>query len=253
VITAATPLCWSNEDPFRRAEALALAKRLGVPECGEGPCDGYVLAWTSARLELRPCGRGGGAVAAEPALRSSSVLARAVGRGRPQEGDLAIDATAGLGADSAALATLGYRVLALERSPLVAALLADGLHRAASEAPEVAARVELRLGEATALLADLPAADLIVIDPMFPRRGKAARTGKGMQALRALLGDDDDAPALLAAAKRAVLRRVIVKRPLRAPPLDGPAPTGAIRGTTVRFDLYPPEPARHRTSTPPSR
>jgi 16S rRNA (guanine1516-N2)-methyltransferase len=192
-------------------------------------------------------------VAAELGPRRSSLLARAVGRGRPQAGDLAIDATAGLGADSAALAALGYQVLALERSPLVAALLADGLRRAATEAPEMAAAIELVEGDATELLPGLAAPDLIVIDPMFPRRGKAARTGKGMQALRALLGDDADAPRLLAVARRCARRRVIVKRPLRAPALDGPPPSGAIGGTTVRFDLYPPDRTVRRTPAAPSR
>ena len=58
---------------------------------------------------------------------------------------------------------------------------------------------------------------------------------------RGLVGDDLDASALLTLARRYVGRRVVVKRPLGAEPLAGPAPSGAIRGTTVRYDIYPPQ------------
>jgi 16S rRNA (guanine1516-N2)-methyltransferase len=136
------------------------------------------------------------------------------------------------------LAARGYRVIALERSPLVAALLADGLARSGDHA--VLGRIELVVGDALNLIPTLPLADIILLDPMFPERGKSALKDKGMRALRALVGDDPDASALLALARRHVGRRVVVKRPLAAEPLAGPAPSGAILGTTVRFDIYPP-------------
>jgi 16S rRNA (guanine1516-N2)-methyltransferase len=105
----------------------------------------------------------------------------------------------------------------------------------------VLGRIELRVGDALSLIPTLPLADVILLDPMFPERGKSALKDKGMRALRALVGDDLDASALLTLARRYVGRRVVVKRPLGAEPLAGPAPSGAIRGTTVRYDIYPPQ------------
>ncbi len=87
-----------------------------------------------------------------------------------------IDATAGLGRESFVLATLGCSVTLLERSPIVHALLADGLKRALasddSEAVDIASRMTLHLADAHVWLKALPAdslPDVIYLDPMFPR------------------------------------------------------------------------------------
>ena len=62
-----------------------------------------------------------------------------------------VDATAGLGRDAFVLASLGCTVTMLERHPVVAALLADGLARAKQD-PEIGAwvseRMSLRTGPA---------------------------------------------------------------------------------------------------------
>ena len=47
---------------------------------------------------------------------------------------------------------------------------------------------------------------------------------------------------LLEVARRVVRRRVLVKRSHRSPRLAGPAPSGSIRGSTVRLDFYAPKP-----------
>ena len=60
---------------------------------------------------------------------SGQMIAKAVGVAqgvRPQ----VLDATAGLGKDAFVLASLGCQMTLIERQPLVAALLADGLQRA---------------------------------------------------------------------------------------------------------------------------
>ncbi|MDZ7622647.1 MAG: class I SAM-dependent methyltransferase [Candidatus Competibacteraceae bacterium] len=59
-----------------------------------------------------------------------------------------------------------------------------------------------------------------------------------MRLLRHLAGDDNDAPELLAAALDQARRRVVVKRPRRAPPLAGPVPTVQIIAPNTRFDVY---------------
>ena len=56
--------------------------------------------------------------------------------------------------------------------------------------------------------------------------------------IRDLAGDDDDAPRLLEAALDVASHRVVVKRPRRAPPIEGPAPHHMLEGKTSRYDLY---------------
>lgn len=153
-----------------------------------------------------------------------------------------VDATAGLGQDAFALAEAGCRVEMIERSPVVAALLRDGLGRALRNPDSAAAagRLVLHEGEATALLPQLAPVEVVYLDPMYPRSGREGRKVKGMRLLRELLGGDEDAGELLTVARAAAGRRVVVKRPRRAPWLAGVAPSGSQAGKTVRYDLYPP-------------
>ncbi|MFA5551573.1 MAG: class I SAM-dependent methyltransferase [Trueperaceae bacterium] len=191
--------------------------------------------------------------------RGRDLLARAVrgalrsGAGEASASDRAevVDATAGLGADSFHLASLGLRVTMIERVPLVAALLADALARAAAgqlgEAARLAAaNLSLVQADATEVLTqrlelgERPA--VVYLDPMYPKQGKAALPGKGMALFRDLVGSDADSARLLAAAQRAATRRVVVKRPLKAPFLGDLEPSGSLAGGTTRYDLYPPAP-----------
>ena len=59
-----------------------------------------------------------------------------------------------------------------------------------------------------------------------------------MQYLDALLGPADDPAQLLAAALAGSARRVVVKRPRRAAPISGPAPSLQMKGNQTRFDIY---------------
>jgi len=184
-------------------------------------------------------------------LPGRDALARAALTRRPEGPPTVIDATAGLGADGFHLAALGHEVTLLEREPLFAALLADTLARAGAgefgEAARAAAgRATLVQVDARAYLAATgPVVEVVYLDPMFPRTGGAALPGKGMAAFRTALavepqpGAEEEAELLSAARARAT-RRVIVKRPVRAAPLGGVAPSGSLGGRTVRYDLYAP-------------
>ena len=156
-----------------------------------------------------------------------------------------VDATAGLGRDAFVLASLGAPVLMIERVAAIAALLQDGLTRAAvaEETAAIAARMCLRHGDAAeqlvALVAEAEFAPQVIhLDPMFPHREKSALVKKEMRVFRELAGDDDDAPRLLAAALEVATHRVVVKRPRKAPPIAGPAPQHTLEGKTSRYDLY---------------
>jgi len=156
-----------------------------------------------------------------------------------------VDATAGLGRDAFVLASLGAQVLLIERVAAIAALLDDGLKRASrhSDTADIAARMTLCHGDAAQSLAALVASahfvpQVIHLDPMFPHREKSALVKKEMRLFRELAGDDNDAPRLREAALDVATHRVVVKRPRKAPPIEGPAPQHTLEGKTSRYDLY---------------
>jgi 16S rRNA (guanine1516-N2)-methyltransferase len=150
-----------------------------------------------------------------------------------------VDATAGFGHDAALLALMGYEVTAIERSPVVAVLLADGLRRARCDTDLAAAlgdRLSLLEGDARAMLEGLKP-DTVYLDPMYPQRRRASALPRGhAQALRAIVGMDDDSGELLAIARQAA-ERVVVKRPRHADTL-GKEPAHSIRSKLVRYDVY---------------
>ena len=156
-----------------------------------------------------------------------------------------VDATAGLGRDSFVLATLGCRVFAQERQPVVAALLADGLQRGAAdpEITDIIARISLQYGSSHELLQPVsdPAhkPDVVYLDPMFEHDDKqTAQVKKDMQAFRAVVGQDTDADDLLEKALACARCRVVVKRARKAAPLAGREPSYALTGKANRFDVY---------------
>jgi len=195
-----------------------------------------------------------------PLLPGRDLLARALLTGQPGGPPGVVDATAGLGADGFHLAALGHRVVMIEREPLLAVLLEDALSRAlagelGATAAAAAGRVTLVEGDARDYLASMQASTAIVyLDPMFPSKSGRGLTGKGMNTLR-LEQQRDPAAAqaedatLLAAARAHASRRVVVKRPLRGEPLGKLAPSGSLRGRTVRYDLYAPLAANNVSSS----
>lgn len=173
------------------------------------------------------------------AAHGSASLRRAVGFKRPPW--LVVDATAGLGRDAFVLAAAGCQVIAIERSPIIAALVADGLARARIADPVASAaaeRVVLVVADARQWLARHVQPDAIYMDPMFPPREKSALVKKEMRICRLVAGPDCDAGELLAIARQAARSRVAVKRPAHAGELAPPAFT--LPGRTVRYDVYLP-------------
>ena len=153
-----------------------------------------------------------------------------------------VDATAGMGQDSFALAVYGFSVTAIERSDKIASLLADALSRVHAK-PEQAGLLgdQLRVVHADAIkeLGHLqPAPEVIYIDPMYPsRRKKSALAKKEMQLLRAVVGDDPDSLQLFDVARSTASDRVVVKRPVYADPLVA-SPSMSYESKLVRFDVY---------------
>ena len=233
-------------------QARELARELNLPLVTE-PWTGHYdacLIPTARGLQIQP----GGSDASGPiqvefgsaGMRhrrrggQNELLGRAVGVGK--RGELrVVDATAGLGRDSFVLADLGCEVCMIERSPLIHALLRDGLRRAAASADpwlqQVCARLNLLQDDSGQWLRQQQP-DVIYLDPMFPERKKSARVKTEMWLFQGLLGNDADADTLLELALQRAAYRVVVKRPLKAPVLGQRVPGFSLRGRSVRFDVY---------------
>jgi len=151
-----------------------------------------------------------------------------------------LDATAGLGRDAFVLASLGCQVTLMERMPVVAALLDDGLERAKlnAEVNEIAQRMKLVHGSSIEDMTLADQVDVVYLDPMYPHRDKSAAVKKEMRVFQSLVGEDLDADALLSPALALAKYRVVVKRPSYAPPLNNQVPTTSIKMKKNRFDVY---------------
>ncbi|TNF89003.1 MAG: rRNA methyltransferase, partial [Gammaproteobacteria bacterium] len=179
---------------------------------------------------------------ARRASQSKQALLRACNN-RARDIDCVLDLTAGWGADSLTLAYHGQRVTLLEQNELIRAILAYSLARLAEEdatGAAVAARLSLLPAEAGAYLRaldDTREFDCIYLDPMFPAHKSGARPAKEMQILQALTHNRDIEACFELALSRA-RRRVVVKRPAKAPTLTEVKPDIVYREKSIRFDVY---------------
>ena len=229
--------------------ARKLAGKHGIQELPAGSFPGtadFLLRADVAGLELRSLREpGAGPVRvdfsadaiqrrARDALRRQN-LVRAVGTGVE-----VLDATAGLGRDAFLLANAGNRIQLLERSPVVHALLADGLRRAAAdqELAPIIERMQLHWMDFRHWDQERRF-DVVYLDPMFPRPDKRARGKKEMVFLQQIAGEGEESD-LLARALACARGRVVVKRPPREGRIDAQEPSFSYRGRVSRFDVYLP-------------
>lgn len=230
-----------------------MAGQLALPLVEGGGDFDFLLLYTAEHLELRKTSsRIGGVYADFVAGRAGhrlrfgggrgQLIAKAVGLKRGKTPAI-LDLTAGLGRDAFVLASLGCRVTMVERSPIVAALLRDGLGRAASlpEISEIVERmslVEQEGGDYLRSLVEGQRPDVCYLDPMYPHSRKSALPGKEMMLFREIVGEDLDADQLLTQARKVARKRVVVKRPRKAPPLSEREPSFQLAGKSTRYDIY---------------
>ena len=209
------------------------------------------------------------------------------GHSGKSSGAIVYDLTAGFGQDSMILAAgKTAQVHMVERDPIVGLLLNDAVRRlnliAEMDQHDGDARAQLlvdkvRLHQDDAVgfcrkrISELNAGDghgesseqeqapdVCYLDPMFPPRTKSAAVKKNMQILHGLfhtnektLGDDErwaEEQDLLNEALTLAKSRVVVKRPVNAPPLGTSSveagrstirlPSFDLRGSGNRFDVY---------------
>ena len=240
--------------PGWQQQAEQLAARLGLRMVRNGEQYPLVLRYCETGLELIKNGDPGltgsvrvdftsGANAFRRRRQKRELLVRAAG----VKADVSLsimDGTGGLGRDAFILAAAGCRVRIFERQPIIAALLADGLDRARGhqETAAISKRIQLSNADVLPVLERMRQTgrqvDVIYLDPMFPQRKKSARVKKEARMLRLLAPVDDSPEQLLEAAIAVAAKRVVVKRPLRAPNLSPLSPSHSHIGTTIRFDVY---------------
>lgn len=239
-------------------KAVDLAKKLDLPyfdrvsEC----LSDLVLAYTPDGLKLLQLlpgskspqhllfvdfvhGKNGYRLAKNCTIKQS--VARAVGI-KPGFRPNVLDGTGGLGGDAFVLASLGCQITVCERSPIVAALLEDGLQRAILE-EKTAVIIEQRLrlvvaDSQTYLQQGREVFATVYLDPMYPHRHDSALNRQSMRTIRTLVGDDQDSGLLLEAAIKRAENRVVVKRPRSAPALTERVPSHSIATKNSRFDVY---------------
>ncbi len=174
----------------------------------------------------------------------NQLIAKAVGIKQGKRSLSILDATAGLGTDAFILASLGCTVHMVERSPVIAALLLEGMQRGMDAGGEVAiilGSMSLTVADAKDVISQIKAneaPDVIYLDPMFPHSKKSALPKVEMRLIRDIVGDDLDADLLLSLSLQKAKNRVVVKRAKLAPVLSGTEPSFVVKGRSNRYDIY---------------
>ena len=160
----------------------------------------------------------------------SELISKALGAGK--NGLNILDLSAGLGIDAVFLAQLGYSVTALERNPLIYLALNEAIQY------KTDLLLKFKFGDALDYLKNCEIkADVIYFDPMFTEKTKTALPRQEMVFFRKLVGSDVDAIKVLESAIHTPgIKRVVVKRPIKAPALL--RPISSASGKLIRFDIY---------------
>jgi 16S rRNA (guanine1516-N2)-methyltransferase len=232
------------------ATAEKLANKLHLPIANKDVFYPFLLVVTPERLELhdktiknsKPICVDFLSSKIDYRIKSScgnkQLIARAVGIKRGVRPTV-VDATAGLGVDAFVLASLGCGVVMLERSPIIGALLQDGLNRLQKQSN---IKIDLHVMQAKDYFNEIiNKSDIVYLDPMYPQKSKSALGKKPMRILHEIVGSDEDAADILALALRCAKKRVVVKRPSYAPNLGSLEPSLQFTAKgSCRYDVYFP-------------
>lgn len=149
-----------------------------------------------------------------------------------------LDLSAGFGVDAVFLARLGFSVTAIERNELLFKVLSESW---AQDKQKLKWDLNFINADSKHFLTELKVGEFesIYYDPMYPEKNKSALPPKNMQILQSLVGSDEADTDIVELALAKCSRRVIVKRPLQAPPIK-PHPNLQVLGKMVRYDIYLP-------------
>ena len=166
--------------------------------------------------------------------------------GNSQKNRTLLDATCGMGKDTSLFLSRGFKVTALENSPIMAKLFENAISRCQQDtnfAKLIKNNLKFKHADAFDTLASLQYStnkpDIIYLDPMFLEKKKSALSKKEMQILQYILPATTytEQKKLLSLALKAAQKRDIIKQPKNAPVLiEGVA--HQYKGRAVRYDLY---------------
>ena len=177
----------------------------------------------------------------------SEGLLKAVGLDKNSSQFSVLDATAGMGVDAYMLAASGCRVLMLEKSGIMAALLHDGLKRGRNSGDtrlcQELQNLTLKRVDSNDYLELIKAGqeetvDVITLDPMFPPRQKSAKVKKTMALMQEFLPPNEDIESLLGKACECAAKRVVLKRPGKMSKQPDPKPDFQIPGRACHFQVF---------------
>jgi 16S rRNA (guanine1516-N2)-methyltransferase len=244
----------SAQDQARTQQAHELARRIGSPVLHEKSDDyalqlcyepdrvtlfdtmlntSIVVDFVSGALAHRQQFGGG----------RGQAIAKAVGLKHGKRPSV-LDITAGLARDAYVLASLGCKLCLIEQSPVLYALIEDGIHRGQRDTAcadilkNFTCWVNANAIEYMRTINNKNRPDVIYIDPMYPDRKKSALVKKDMRILQRLLPKNQNDDQLLTTALGCAAERVVVKRPLHAPALGDIQADTSISSKKTRFDVY---------------
>lgn len=103
---------------------------------------------------------------------------------------------------------------------------------------EIIERMTLLKGDAKDIIPTLTA-EAILIDPMHPERKNSALVKQDLRQVRDIVGSDEDAADLVRLAIMHAQKRVVLKWPAKADPIEGVQKCShQILGKTTRYDVF---------------
>ncbi|NCN42158.1 class I SAM-dependent methyltransferase [bacterium] len=154
------------------------------------------------------------------------------------------DAFGGFAQDGFLLACAGHDVLNMEKNPLVHLVTKAAWDSQNEEAWILEKNVNLSLSEGDSfefLSGTQEFFDVIYWDPMFEKLKSKSKSALPMQILQSLLNQKESAPLDFDWALRLSLQRapkVVMKLPIKGPPLVKKSPSHQIPGKTIRYDVF---------------
>lgn len=192
----------------------------------------------------------------EDAYYNKSQLIKAFGKSLIRHSDLTIlDATSGFGYDALEMSVKAKKIIMLEQSEIVYALLQDGLERLQKEI-EIDSEnqiyqegLDLEITSFNKTFQDYVKEhnlenehiDIVYLDPMYPKENKkSAQNKKYMQYLQEVTKNSIEDTDLLDLALKVAKHKIILKRPLYAEVIYPKKVCYQVKSKLVRYDVYLP-------------
>ena len=148
------------------------------------------------------------------------------------------DGTAGFLSDALIFLALGHKVIACEQSKVLFLLLSDAINRAKIKL-NFLDNLNLIHGNALDVYKIIQNIDVIYLDPMYPRKKNALRSG-GMSDIKNILkleNIDNLGDQIFFDLKNNKFKKIVLKRPIKSKIIDDSL-NYQVKGKSTRFDVY---------------